>query len=74
MEKSAGNQVLNKSDSMDRANQAIQKLQFAIYKYKINVSDLFTKYDKSDDKQLDFSEFSKLLRKVDSELSDEEIK
>lgn len=64
---------LSRSMSSDRANMAIQKLQFAIQKYKINLNDLFSKYDKSDDKQLDITEFSRLLKKVDGELTEEDI-
>lgn len=44
------NLTASKRDSMERANQAIKKLQFAINKYKINIGELFSKYDKSDDK------------------------
>lgn len=37
------------------------------------MGDLFSKYDKSDDKQLDIAEFSKLLKKVDPDLTEEEL-
>ncbi|EAS05834.2 Serine/Threonine kinase domain protein (macronuclear) [Tetrahymena thermophila SB210] len=69
------NQNLSHSrrESVERANYAIKKLQFAIQKYNINLGDLFSKYDKSDDKQLDISEFSKLLKKVDPDLTEEEL-
>ena len=43
----------SRKDSMERANFAIKRLQFAIQKYKINLGELFSKFDKSDDKQLD---------------------
>jgi conjugal transfer/entry exclusion protein len=44
------NLTASKRDSVERANQAIKKLQFAITKYNINIGELFSKYDKSDDK------------------------
>lgn len=67
------NLTASKRDSVERANQAIKKLQFAITKYNINIGELFSKYDKSDDKQLDINEFSRLLKKVDPELTQEEL-
>ncbi|CAK56585.1 unnamed protein product (macronuclear) [Paramecium tetraurelia] len=59
--------------AQERAMMTIQKLVIAIEKYNINIFDLFRKYDKSDSQTLDVKEFGVMLRKIDSQLTDQDI-
>ncbi|EGR28771.1 protein kinase domain protein [Ichthyophthirius multifiliis] len=62
----------NLNQKLEKAHHVIQKLQYAILKHNINLNDLFNKYDKSEDQQLNIEEFSNLIRKIDKDLNDEE--
>ncbi|CAD8120799.1 unnamed protein product [Paramecium sonneborni] len=59
--------------AQERAKLTIQKLVIAIEKYKINIFELFRKYDKTDSQTLDVKEFGIMLRKIDSQLTDQDI-
>ncbi|CAD8190461.1 unnamed protein product [Paramecium pentaurelia] len=59
--------------AQERAMVTIQKLVIAIEKYNINIFELFRKYDKSDSQTLDVKEFGVMLRKIDSQLTDQDI-
>ncbi|CAD8197134.1 unnamed protein product [Paramecium octaurelia] len=58
----------------DRARIVIEKLKTSIVKYNINLLDLFNKYDKSANHELDVLELGKLLKRIDSSVTDEECK
>ncbi|CAD8106591.1 unnamed protein product [Paramecium sonneborni] len=60
--------------AQERAMVTIQKLVIAIEKYKIDINELFRKYDKSDSQTLDVQEFGVMLRKIDGQLTDQDIK
>lgn len=51
----------------------MDKLKLAIVKYKIQLIDLFNKYDKSADHNLDEVEMGQLLKRIEPSITPEEI-
>ncbi|CAD8163035.1 unnamed protein product [Paramecium octaurelia] len=66
-------QLKSQSSIEERANYVIEKLKLSIQKYKINLLDLFKKFDKSADQRLDKSEMGQLLKRIEPNISQEEI-
>ncbi|EAS04850.2 kinase domain protein (macronuclear) [Tetrahymena thermophila SB210] len=57
----------------EKAIFAIGKLKLAIDQYKINNKELFNRYDKSQQDAIQLSEFTRMIKKIDDKLQDEEI-
>lgn len=57
----------------DKAKYIINELRQNIYKNRIDLEDLFKKYDFSHDSKLEMKEFSKLMKSIDNTLDRSEI-
>lgn len=57
------------NDQGAAANQVIAKLKYAIDYYKIDLAELFCKFDRSADATLNHQEFGDLLRQIDPTVS-----
>lgn len=55
------------------ANEVISKLKYSIEYYKIDLAELFCKFDRSADANLNANEFGELLKKIDPTISASEI-
>lgn len=58
----------------DKAKYIINELRQKIYKNRIDLEELFKKYDFSKDSKLEEGEFSKLMKSIDATLDQSEIK
>ena len=57
----------------DKAKYIINELRMTIYKNRIDLEELFKKYDFTKDSKLEMKEFSKLMKSIDSSIERSEI-
>ena len=65
---------LSPEKSSDRINDVIVKLRDKIDEHKLDMLTVYRSYDRNHDDALSIGEFSKLLLKIDSKLTEDELR